>query len=49
VTLEQVQAQTSFPLVAGKDVPPTPEPTAEQLRLIRTVLDPRDLRATVFK
>ena len=49
VSLEQVQAQTSFPLAAAKDVPPTPEPTAEQLRLIRTVLDPRDLRATVFK
>jgi glutaconate CoA-transferase, subunit B len=49
VTLEQVQEQTSFPLAAAKDVPTTPEPTAEQLRLIRTVLDPRDLRATVFK
>jgi glutaconate CoA-transferase subunit B len=49
VTLEQVQEQTSFPLAAPKVVPTTPEPTAEQLRLIRTVLDPRDLRATVFK
>ena len=49
VTLEQVQEQTSFPLAAAKVVPTTPEPTAEQLRLIRTVLDPRDLRATVFK
>ena len=49
VTLEQVQAQTSFPLEAAKDVPTTAAPTAEQLRLIRTVLDPHDLRATVFK
>ena len=49
VTLEQVQAQTSFPLAATGPLPTTAEPTAEQLRLIRTVLDPRDLRATVFK
>ena len=48
MTLEQVQAQTSFPLAAAGDLPTTAEPTAEQLRLIRTVLDPRDLRATVF-
>ena len=49
VALEQVQAQTSFPLEAAKDLPTTQVPTAEQLRLIRTVLDPHDLRATVFK
>lgn len=49
VTLEQVQAQTGFPLAVARDVATTAEPSAEQLRLIRTVLDPRDLRATVFK
>lgn len=49
VTLGQVQEQTGFPLAAVADLPTTPEPTAEQLRLIRTILDPRDLRATVFK
>jgi len=46
---DQVQAQTSFPLEVAKELPTTPVPTAEQLRLIRTVLDPHDLRATVFK
>jgi glutaconate CoA-transferase subunit B len=49
VTLEQVEAATSFPLVRADDLRETPTPTAEQLRLIRTVLDPHDLRATVFK
>jgi glutaconate CoA-transferase subunit B len=49
VGLEQVQAQTSFPLQAAPDLPTTAVPTAEQLRLIRTILDPHDLRATVFK
>jgi glutaconate CoA-transferase subunit B len=49
VTLEKVQAQTSFPLDAARNVPATPAPSPEQLRLIRTVLDPHDLRATVFK
>ena len=49
VTLEKVQEQTSFPLAAADSVATTPAPTAEQLRLIRTILDPHDLRATVFK
>ena len=49
VGLEQVQAQTGFPLQAAPDLPTTAVPTAEQLRLIRTILDPHDLRATVFK
>ena len=49
VTAELVEAATSFPLVRAADLHETPAPTAEQLRLIRTVLDPHDLRATVFK
>lgn len=49
VTLEQVDAATSFPLARAADVGATPVPTPEQLGLIRTVLDPHDLRATVFK
>jgi glutaconate CoA-transferase subunit B len=49
VTAEQVDAATSFPLTRAADLHETPAPTAEQLRLIRTVLDPHDLRATVFK
>jgi glutaconate CoA-transferase subunit B len=49
VTVAQVEEQTSFPLARADDLRATPTPTAEQLRLIRTVLDPHDLRATVFK
>jgi glutaconate CoA-transferase subunit B len=49
VTAEQVDERTSFPLARADELRETPAPTAEQLRLIRTVLDPHDLRATVFK
>ncbi|WP_027943781.1 CoA-transferase subunit beta [Amycolatopsis taiwanensis] len=43
VTAEEVAAATSFELdCSGASV--TPEPTAEQLRLIREVLDPKSLR-----
>jgi glutaconate CoA-transferase, subunit B len=49
VTSAQVEEQTSFPLARADDLHETPAPTAEQLRLIRTVLDPQNLRATVFK
>ncbi len=49
VTVEQVDAATGFPLARSPELGETPVPTAEQLRLIRTVLDPHDLRATVFK
>jgi acyl CoA:acetate/3-ketoacid CoA transferase beta subunit len=43
VSVEDVQAQTSFPL-ATDDVAVTREPSDEELRLIREVLDPRGLR-----
>jgi glutaconate CoA-transferase subunit B len=49
VTLDTVRAQTSFPLAVATELGETPAPTAEQLRLIREVLDPHDLRAGVFK
>jgi glutaconate CoA-transferase subunit B len=48
VTLEQVREQTGFELAVADDVGETPAPTAEQLRLLREVLDPNDLRAGVF-
>lgn len=43
VTVEQVQAETGFPLVAG-DVPTTRVPTDEELELLREVLDPDGYR-----
>ncbi|MEU8994995.1 CoA-transferase [Streptomyces caniferus] len=44
VTVEEVQEATGFPLVLPDEVPRTREPTATELRLIRTVIDPDGLR-----
>ncbi|MFD3944500.1 CoA-transferase subunit beta [Streptomyces sp. NPDC058579] len=44
VTVVQVRQATGFDLVIGDDVPYTREPTAEELRLIREVIDPKGLR-----
>jgi acyl CoA:acetate/3-ketoacid CoA transferase beta subunit len=45
VTVEQVVANTGFELaMPGGEVPETRSPTAEELRIIREVLDPRSLR-----
>jgi len=39
-----VQAATGFPLDSDDPVPETRLPTDEELRLIREVIDPRNLR-----
>lgn len=44
VTVEQVRAATGFELAAADEVPYTREPTGEELRLIREVIDPRGSR-----
>ncbi|MBL1084811.1 CoA-transferase [Streptomyces actinomycinicus] len=44
VSVEQVRAATGFPLAVPDEVPRTREPGAEELRLIRTVLDPEGAR-----
>lgn len=44
VTLDQVREATGFALSVPEDVPYTREPTAEELHLIRDVVDPRALR-----
>lgn len=44
VTVEDVVAATGFDLVIPSEVPETRTPTAEELELIRTVIDPRGLR-----
>ncbi|MEU3407919.1 CoA-transferase [Streptomyces sp. NPDC006670] len=44
VTVEEVRAATGFELAVGEEVPFTREPTAEELRLIREVIDPKGLR-----
>ncbi|MET9413146.1 CoA-transferase [Streptomyces klenkii] len=45
VTAAEVRAATGFPLEVPRDVPRTRLPTAEELRLIREVIDPDGLRA----
>ncbi|MFB6639621.1 CoA-transferase subunit beta [Streptomyces chartreusis] len=45
VTSEQVREATSFELAVPDDVPRTRPPTAEELRLIREVIDPGNTRA----
>ncbi|MEU9497497.1 CoA-transferase [Streptomyces sp. NPDC048196] len=44
VTVEQVAEATGFALTVPDGVPYTREPTAEELRLIREVVDPKGLR-----
>ncbi|MCD6028900.1 MAG: hypothetical protein K0S78_1074 [Thermomicrobiales bacterium] len=40
VTADEVRQSTGFAIKIPNDVPPTPPPTAEQVRLIREVIDP---------
>jgi acyl CoA:acetate/3-ketoacid CoA transferase beta subunit len=44
VTVDEVVAATGFDLVIGEEVPTTRPPAAEELRLIREVIDPQGLR-----
>ncbi|GAA3353180.1 hypothetical protein GCM10017744_005320 [Streptomyces antimycoticus] len=44
VTVHQVREATGFPLTVPDEVPYTRMPSAEELRLIREVLDPKELR-----
>ncbi|MEV7829498.1 CoA-transferase [Streptomyces subrutilus] len=44
VTVEQVREATGFVLATDGEVPCTREPTGEELRLIREVIDPKGLR-----
>ncbi|MGW0290266.1 CoA-transferase subunit beta [Streptomyces tuirus] len=45
VTVEQVRQATGFELTVPEEVPATREPTGEELRLIRDVVDPAGARA----
>jgi hypothetical protein len=44
VSVDEVIAATGFDLVIGDDVPTTRPPTAEELLLIREVIDPQGAR-----
>jgi len=41
VTVDDVVANTGFPLEIGRDIPATPLPSAEELRLLREDIDPK--------
>jgi acyl CoA:acetate/3-ketoacid CoA transferase beta subunit len=45
VTVDEVVAATGFELVVEGEVPLTRQPTTEELRLIRAVIDPQDWRS----
>ena len=44
VTPDQVQAKTGFELLVAPDLHETPPPNAEEVRLLRGVIDPLDVR-----
>jgi acyl CoA:acetate/3-ketoacid CoA transferase beta subunit len=44
VSVERVREATGFALTVSDEVPYTREPTEEELRLIREVIDPADTR-----
>ena len=44
-TVEQVREATGFALMVPDDLPYTREPTSDELKLIREVLDPRNTRS----
>jgi acyl CoA:acetate/3-ketoacid CoA transferase beta subunit len=44
VTIEEVQARTGFELAIAEDVQTTSPPSAEEVRLLREVIDPLNLR-----
>jgi glutaconate CoA-transferase subunit B len=51
VTVDDVQAATGFELAlpGGGEPPQTPRPTREQVRLIREVIDPHEMRKREFR
>jgi len=48
MSIEKVVAETGFEIEVADGCGETPAPTADQLGMIRDVLDPHDLRASVF-
>lgn len=44
VTIERIQARTGFPIAIAPDVHETPPPSVEEVRLLREVIDPLDVR-----
>jgi len=49
VTIEQIIDATTFELVIDGDVPESRTPTADELRTLREVIDPKGARKSEFK
>jgi acyl CoA:acetate/3-ketoacid CoA transferase beta subunit len=45
VSVDEVRAATAFTVLIGDDVPQTRLPTDDELRIIRTIIDPRGRRS----
>jgi glutaconate CoA-transferase subunit B len=48
-TVEEVREATGFEFVVDQHVPTSPEPTAEELRVLREIVDPLETRKLEFK
>ena len=49
VTVDQIVDATTFELVVDGDVPESRVPTAEELRILREVIDPKGARKAEFR
>ncbi|MGE4606764.1 MAG: CoA-transferase, partial [Myxococcota bacterium] len=45
VSVDEVTAATGFELIIEGDVPETRAPTADELRIVREILDPENIRS----
>ena len=43
-SIEAIQKKTGFPLLVAPDIRETPPPTTEEVRLLRTEIDPLGIR-----
>jgi hypothetical protein len=49
VTVDQIVENTPFELVIDGTIPETRQPTTDELRMIREVIDPKATRKAEFK
>jgi glutaconate CoA-transferase subunit B len=49
VTAKQVQEKTGFELLMSNNVVETPSPTAEQIQILREMIDPKSMRKLEFR
>jgi len=49
VTTEKVKEQTGFPFIIPQDVPQTPLPTSDELKVLSSQIDPKGVRHTLLQ